>query len=242
LRTHDTASFITSLRRAELSRALAIIERSYRSKPWSRGMDSFEVLVGTVLSQNTNDRNTMLAFRRLKKKFKIRPEVLAKVKERDIAACIRPAGLYNVKAPRIKSIARQLLEKHNGKLDDILGMPEDEARKKLLELPGVGFKTADVLLAFVAGRGVLPVDTHIARIAKRIGVVGGKANYEEIRKTLENLVSSEKRGRTHLSLIKFGRAVCRARKPLCPRCPILRFCAYPAKTVKIEGLQSPSQE
>ena len=230
-RIGETTSLVPSLRRAELSRALAIIERSYRSKPWSRGMDSFEVLVGTVLSQNTNDRNSMLAFRRLKKRFKIQPEVLANAKERDIAACIRPAGLYNMKAPRIKSIARELLEKHNGKLDNILQMPEAEARTKLLELPGVGFKTADVLLAFVAGREVLPVDTHIARIAKRIGVVRGKANYEEIRNALESLISSEKRGRAHLALIKFGRTICRARKPLCPRCPILRFCAYPAKTV-----------
>jgi len=233
-RNHNTASPVPPLRRAQLSRALATIERSYRSKPWSRGMDSFEVLVGTVLSQNTNDRNSMLAFRRLKKRFKIRPQVLAKAKERDIAACIRPAGLYNMKAPRIKSIAQELLEKYNGKLDDILKMPEAEARTKLLELPGVGFKTADVLLAFVAGREVLPVDTHIARIAKRIGVVGNKAGYEEVRTALESLVSSEKRGRTHLALIKFGRTICRARKPLCPSCPILRFCAYPAKTVNID--------
>jgi len=234
-RTHDTQSLIPSQRRVELSRALAIIDRLYRSKPWSRGMDSFEVLVGTILSQNTNDRNSILAFRTLKKRFRIRPEVLAKAKERDIVECIRPAGLYNMKAPRIKSIAQELLEKYDGKLDDILRMPEAEARTKLLELPGVGFKTADVLLAFVAGREVLPVDTHIARIAKRIGVVGGKANYEEIRNALESLVSSEKRGRTHLALIKFGRTICRARKPLCPRCPILRFCAYPAKTVNIDG-------
>jgi len=233
-RTRDTASPVPSPRRAELSRALAIIERSYRSRPWSRGMDSFEVLVGTVLSQNTNDRNSMLAFRRLQRRFKIRPEVLAKAKERDIAACIRPAGLYNMKAPRIKRIAQELLEKYNGKLDDILRMPRVEARTKLLELPGVGFKTADVLLSFVAGREVLPVDTHIARIAKRIGVVGNKAEYEEIRIALESLVSSEKRGRTHLALIKFGRTICRARKPLCPRCPILRLCAYPAKTVNID--------
>jgi len=200
-------------------------------------MDSFEVLVGTVLSQNTNDRNTTLAFSRLKKRFKIRPEVLAKAKERDIVECIRPAGLYNMKAPRIKSIAQELLKKYDGKLDDILRMPEAEARTKLLELPGVGFKTADVLLAFVAGREVLPVDTHIARIANRIGIVGGKANYEEIRNALESLVSSEKRGRTHLALIKFGRTICRARKPLCQRCPILRFCAYPAK-IYIQSRQS----
>jgi len=233
-RKRDTASPLNSLRRAELSRALAIIERSYRTKPWSRGMDSFEVLVGTVLSQNTNDRNSMLAFRRLKKKFKIRPEVLAKAKERDIAECIRPAGLYNLKAPRIKRIARELLEKYNGKLDDILKMPEAEARMKLLELPGVGFKTADVLLSFVAGREVLPIDTHIARIAKRIGVVGEKAEYEETRNALEGLVSFEKRGMTHLALIKFGRTICVARKPLCPICPILKLCAYPAKTVSID--------
>lgn len=231
-RTSGAPSLIPAKRRVELSRALAIIEKLYRGKPWSRGMDSFEVLVGTVLSQNTNDRNSMLAFRTLKKRFKIRPEILAKAKERDIVDCIRPAGLYNVKAPRIKSIARMLLAKHDGKLDDILSLPEAEARKKLLELPGVGFKTADVLLAFVAGREVLPVDTHIARIAKRIGVVRGKAEYEEIRNALESLVSSDKRGTTHLALIKFGRTICIARKPLCPRCPILRLCAYPAKTVK----------
>jgi len=237
-RTCDKASPIPSTRRVELSRTLAIIERSYRSKPWSRGMHSFEVLVGTVLSQNTNDRNSMLAFSRLKKRFRIRPEVLAKAKERDIVACIRPAGLYNMKAPRIKSIAQELLKKYDGKLDNILRMSKAEARTKLLELPGVGFKTADVLLAFVADRQVLPIDTHIARVAKRIGFVDDRAEYEEIRNALESVVSPEKRGRTHLALIKFGRAICNARKPLCPRCPIIRFCAYPAKTVNIDGPQS----
>ena len=235
-RTHAASSLIPAARRAELSRALAVIERLYRIEPWSRGMDSFEILVGTVLSQNTNDRNSMLAFRRLKKRFKIRPEVLANAKERDIVECIRPAGLHNMKAPRIKSIAQELLEKYDGKLDDILRLPEAEARTKLLGLPGVGFKTADVLLAFVAGRNVLPVDTHIARIAKRIGIVDAKAEYEETRSALESLVSSEKRGRTHLALIKIGRTICKARKPLCPKCPILRFCAYPAKTANIDGL------
>jgi len=238
-RTYAAPSPIQSKRRFELSRALAIIERLYRSKPWSRGMDSFEVLVGTVLSQNTNDRNSMLAFRRLRKRFKIRPEVLAKAKERDIVECIRPAGLYNMKAPRIKSIARELLKKYDGKLDNILKLPQAEARMKLLELPGIGFKTADVLLAFVADREVLPVDTHIARIAKRIGFVNEKAEYEEIRSALESLVNSEKRGRTHLALIRFGRTICRARKPLCPICPVLKFCAYPAKTIKIEGFEAP---
>jgi len=233
-RTSDAPSLIPAKRRAELSRALAIIEKLYRGKPWSRGMDSFEVLVGTVLSQNTNDRNSILAFRRLKERFKIRANHLAKAKERDIVECIRPAGLYNVKAPRIKSIARMLLAKYDGKLDDILRLPEAEARTKLLELPGVGFKTADVLLAFVAGREVLPVDTHIARIAKRICVVRGKAEYEEIRNALESLIDFEKRGTTHLALIKFGRTICIARKPLCPRCPILRLCAYPAKTAEID--------
>jgi len=212
---------------------MAIIDRLYRNKPWSRGMNSFEVLVGTVLSQNTNDRNSILAFKRLKKKFKVRPEILAKAKKRDIVDCIRPAGLYNMKAPRIRSIAQILLKKYDGKLDDILRLPEAEARKNLLGLPGVGFKTADVLLAFVAGREVLPVDTHIARIAKRIGVAEEKAEYEEIRSALESFVSPTKRVRTHLALIKFGRRICRARKPLCPRCPILKFCVYPAKTVDI---------
>ena len=232
--TPAATSPIPAKRRSELSKALAIVEKLYRIKPWSRGMDSFEVLVGTVLSQNTNDRNSMLAFKRLKKRFKIQPEILAKAKERDIAECIRPAGLYNMKAPRIKKIARILLEKCGGKLDDVLKLSEAEARMKLLELPGVGFKTADVLLAFVAGREVLPIDTHIARIAKRIGVVDEKAEYEEIRKALESLVGSEKRGTTHLALIKFGRTICTARKPLCPICPIVKFCTYPAKTVSTD--------
>ena len=203
-----------------------MLERDFKSKSWAERLDPFEALISTILSQATNDRNRDLALKNLKRKLKLTPQIISKTDAKDIADSIHPAGLENMKAPRIKEAARIILEEYSGDLRKVLRLPQAEAREKLMDLPGVGFKTADVMLAFVARRNVMPVDTHISRIAKRLGVVNEKAEYEEIRKTLEELIPAEKRLNIHLSMIAFGRKICKAPKPLCYRCRITRYCKW----------------
>ncbi|MFQ6136931.1 MAG: endonuclease III domain-containing protein [Candidatus Hydrothermarchaeales archaeon] len=204
---------------------MKILEERYPVRIWTEDMTPFEVLVSVVLSQATERRNNRAAFENLRKRFKIVPEVLAKAEEEDIIHCITPAGLQNVKGPRIKAISEILVEHYNGDLGNILKLPADRARVELMSLPGVGEKTADVILSLVAHRGTFPVDTHIKRIARRLGLVD-TPDYGKIKERFEGIIPEDKRGKAHLALIKFGRNICRARNPSCDICPIEEFCEY----------------
>lgn len=214
---------------ASKKRMLQRILHRFPARNWTGSATSFETLVGTILSQNTNDLNRDKAMSMLRTKFQIAPDVLSRAPIEDLIECIKPAGLYRVKAPRIKEVSRIVVEKFGGDLDSILKRPLSEARSVLMEFPGVGYKTADILLAFVAGHAIVPVDTHVMRVAKRLGTVQKRAGYEQTRLTLETLVSEKRRVRMHLSLIRFGREICKAPRPLCPTCPVNRTC--PSSTV-----------
>lgn len=193
-------------------------------KLWRRYTDDpFLLLVGTVLSQNTNWRNTRVAYDRLTTKFKT-PKHLAGADAREIQRLIKPAGLHQMKARRLKQLARIIRERHGGDLGSVLRMPLEEARQELLSLPGVGHKTADVVLVFAAGRDVLPVDTHIFRISRRLGIAPPEAGYEEVRLRLEELTPSGRREEAHMLLIQHGRRYCRAHNPLCGQCPVSDLC------------------
>ena len=207
---------------------VATIAKRFPVKPWKPG-SAFETLVGTILSQNTNDRNSHAAMRRLRKRYKITPRVLSKARVRDLIPTIRSAGLYTTKAPRIKEVSRIIQEQYRGRLTPILSLPYAQAKEKLMEMPGVGPKTADILLAFVAKNPVIPVDTHIARITKRLGIARPKAGYEEIRTSLEAVIPPKDRVRVHLSIIAFGREICKAPRPRCAICQVNDSC--PSSTV-----------
>lgn len=184
----------------------------------------FKALITTILSQATNWRNVELAAGRLEERVGISPGKLLKASLVEIKRAIAPAGLHNVKSKKIKALVKVLYEKYGGDLGRILSLPGGEAREKLMELPGVGRKTADVVLAFVKREPTLPVDTHVSRIAKRLKVVGEKAGYEEIKAALESFIPPEKRLTMHLAMIRFGRAVCKAVNPRCGACPIANHC------------------
>lgn len=199
---------------------------------WRRYTDDpFLLLVGTVLSQNTNWRNTRAAYNRLIAKFRT-PEQLARAEVREIQKLIKPAGLYRMKSRHLNELARIVLEQYHGDLSTLLRKPPEEARRELLSLPGIGYKTADVLLVFGAGRDVLPIDTHIFRISKRLGFAPHKANYEEVKSDLEELTPSGRRGEAHVLLIQHGRHYCLARNPLCSKCPINDLCPIGIRRAK----------
>jgi len=208
------------------AKAIIIISDSFEPYFWSKKLTPFEVLVSTILSQKTERRGTKKAFDELKEKVGLTPEKIAGASLSDITDAIKTAGLYRSKAPKIKEVARIVLEKYDGDLSIILDMPTLEARKELIGLPGIGPKTADILLSFVGNRPVFPVDVHIERIGKRLGLIRQEAKYEEMRAAYEGVIPPEERMRAHMALIEFGREICTARNPKHGICPVSEYCDY----------------
>ncbi len=187
--------------------------------------------MGTILSQNTNGRNRSTAHNRLEEMIGITPENLANASLETIAEAIRPAGMYNQRSRVLKRVSEEILERFDGTLDDVVKKPFPEAREDLMSLPGVGPKTADVVLMFVAGSRIVPVDRHIFRISERLGIVPEKASYDDVRGALEEVSPPDRREDVHVFLIRFGRETCKAQRPQCHDCFIEDLCPYPVKTM-----------
>mgnify|MGYP000583687489 CR=1 FL=1 len=188
-----------------------------------RFKDPFIVLIATIISQNTNEKNTFKAFESLRRKIgELKPERLADMSLDEIVDAIRVSGMYRVKSRAIKEVSKLILKEFKGNTEALRNLSIDEAYSILLQVPGVGKKTVDVMLAYM-GKPVLPVDTHIRRIAKRLGVTTSN-NYEDIKESLENIFRPELRLKAHLYLIKLGRSICKASKPLCLKCPLNDIC------------------
>lgn len=189
-----------------------------------RWHSAFENLIFTILSQNTSDRNSLRALESLRTRIGLVPSALAAASVDRIRSCIRSAGLYNRKAPRIKKIARLVLDRYPTGLEAIFSKSEDEIRDELMKIEGVGPKTVDILLAFSASRDVFPVDTHVNRIAIRLGIAKANTPYSEVREALEQLTLPGTRVNSHLALIWHGRNICTARKPRCGICAASALC------------------
>ena len=213
------------------TKILNLLQNNFSIPEWARSQTTpFQVLIRTVLSQATASRNTARAFENLSRKFSITPQALVEADVKEIEKAIRVAGLYRKKSKVIKNISRAILEQFKGSLDFIYTSPLEEARKKLLTIPGVGPKTADVTLLFCAKKPTIPIDTHVNRVSKRLGLAPPKGDYEETRKSLQLLYQPEDYLAVHLLLIALGRRYCRARKPLCKLCPVNELC--PSKHIE----------
>lgn len=196
----------------------------------------FELVIGVVLSQNTSDKNSLRAFNRLKEAFgALDPEKIAKSERGFIEELIKPAGLFRNRARVIIELAelfsREGFEEKLVKA--IEELPADQARRLLMELPGVGEKTADVILLMYFNKPVFPVDTHIKRITRRLGVVSSSSYSAISRYWMEN-TSPRNYLSLHLLLIAHGRRTCKARNPRCGACPISAYCNY-AKVSRVIG-------
>ncbi len=212
--------------RVAFTRSLRILERRHPFRDWSAGMTPFEILVSTVLSQSTTVANERRGLAGLREAFgTITPDALAAATEREIARAIWQAGLARQKAPRIRALSREILERWDGNLSTVLRQPTNKARDQLMSLPGVGPKTADVVLAMAADHPTFPVDTHIARIARRWNLAR-REDYESARAALETWTPPRKRKAWHLALIAHGRELCRSRNPRCDACPIRPDCDW----------------
>jgi endonuclease III len=197
----------------------------YGDRPWHPS-DPVASLVNTILSQNTNDVNRDRAFERLRERFPTWEKVRDSPEEELIEA-IRPAGLGPTKAPRIQQALRHITEERGEIELDFLGEVElEEAREWLLDLPGVGPKTAAIVLLFALGKPAFPVDTHVHRVTRRLGLIPEKTSREKAHELLEEIVPEEIYYAFHLNLIAHGRAVCHARNPEHERCILRDDCAY----------------
>lgn len=204
---------------------LTVLKRTYQMPRWTKSAaDPFRTLILTIISQNTNDRNTQKAFERLSNDFRINAETLANAQAKQIEACLKVAGLYRNKAKVIKQVSKAVLEKYSGDLKPVLSKPLEEARTELMQLHGVGPKTADVVLLFAANKATVPVDTHVNRVSKRLSLASANADYEAVRQTLQSSYSRQNYLAVHVLLILHGRKYCKARFPLCDSCPLNKLC------------------
>lgn len=182
-------------------------------------------LTFTILSQHTSDRNSERAFHTLMDRFGTLESVAAADVD-DIEDAISGGGLAKIKAPRIKTVLNQILELNDGSLDltFLAEMPMDEARAWLRQLPGIGPKSAGIILSFSLGMPAMAVDTHIFRVSQRLGFIGPKVNADKAHEILEAAMPPEDVYPFHAALITHGRKVCKAQRPLCGACVVNYGC------------------
>ena len=203
---------------------MSLLGDEYGPMEWQPRYDPASELVYTILSQHTSDINSERAFRALMATFGSL-EAIAAADVADIEDAIRSGGLAKTKAPRIKAILNEVKRKVGSyDLSFLAEMPLEDAKAWLKELDGVGPKTAAIILCFSLGLPAMPVDTHIYRVAKRLGFFGPKVSAEQAHDILEPMVDSEDVFAFHLYLINHGRQVCKARRPRCGDCVLAWGC------------------
>jgi endonuclease III len=212
--------------KGKVKKVLRLLERTYGIPSDRRMADPLDILIETILSQNTNDQNRDRAFHRLKTRFPYWKDVL-NAKTTALIQAIRPAGLANQKARRIREILRWI-QKHHGKLSlsFLQKMDSEEIKKTIGDLKGIGPKTTHCLLLFGMGREAFPVDTHILRAGKRLGFIPERMDAEKAHQWVAPLVPKGKSLSLHLNLIRFGRSVCKARSPHCNICFLAKECLH----------------
>jgi len=203
---------------------LHLLEQEYGPCRWRSNRDPIDVLIGTILSQNTSDANSKRAFASLKASFDSW-EAVASAPVEHIAAVIKSGGLSQIKAARIKQVLQQIArEQGRISLDFLKSKSIAEAADYLVHLPGVGHKTASCVLLFSLGKPSLPVDTHIFRVAKRLGLVDSNTSIGKAHTLLQKQIPPAKVYQFHVHMIEHGRRICRARQPRCDKCMLTGIC------------------
>ena len=207
-----------------IEKVTELLEGEYGHQEWQPSGEPVGVLIGTVLSQNTSDINSKRALDSLLATFGSW-EVVARVPVEHIAQAIKSGGLYRIKAVRINQILNEIEEEQGCiSLDSLKAMSMSEAKEYLLHFPGVGQKTASCVLLFALGRPCLPVDTHVFRVAKRLGLIDSRVSVEKAHGILQVQVPPSKVYQFHLHMIEHGRRVCRGRQPRCGDCVLKERC------------------
>ncbi|MGZ4849021.1 MAG: endonuclease III domain-containing protein [Halobacteriota archaeon] len=219
---------MTSTRRGEL-----VVQRleslfgniNFDDDYWREQNEPFWLIAETILSQNTSSANSRAAFRSLFSKYQtVEAVLLADV--HDIERAIKQAGLYETKTRSISAVAREILENYEGDTWSFIGGSYQSARERLQKVLGIGPKTADVVLLFARDFEIIPVDTHVFRVSRRIGLAPQKGGYDAVKMALEDEIPPGKRKFAHLALIRLGREICVARGPQHWKCPLTDVCDY----------------
>ena len=212
--------------RARAQKIFRKLEEVYGIPAWDDKKPPVDELISTILSQNTNDANRDKAFTALRTRYPGWEAALA-APVAELVAAIRPAGLGPQKGPRILSVLHTIKEARGRiELDFLRAYPPDAARAWLKNLPGVGPKTAAIVMLFALGLPAFPVDTHVHRVTGRLGLRPERMTADAAHGHLASLFYADQYASAHLNLIRLGREVCHARKPDCPHCPLRRMCPY----------------
>jgi endonuclease-3 len=213
-----------NLLKKKIKRILHFLEKEYGIPRHKKKGDPLDLLIQTILSQNTNDRNRDRAYQTLKTRFP-KWEDLLKARTGALMQAIRTGGLAGQKARRIRQIL-QWIKDREGKLSLLFlkKMSSEEIKNTLERLKGIGPKTVHCLLLFGMGRDVFPVDTHVLRLGKRMGFIPGRMNAEKAHTWMVPLIPKGKSLSLHLNLIRFGREICRAKNPKCEICFLIGEC------------------
>jgi endonuclease-3 len=205
---------------------LGRLEAQYEEPPAMPRFAPMDELVSCILSQHTSDANSFPAFARLKEAFPSWEDLVAAGPER-LAPVIWNAGLANQKSKTILAALNRIQELNGDySLDNLRGMAPEDASRWLQQLPGIGPKTAAIVLCFSFGMDVLPVDTHVFRVAWRLGLVSRKIGEAKAHAALQAQTPPGLSYRVHMAFIAHGRAVCRAPLPMCSDCSLQDICAY----------------
>lgn len=202
------------------------LENTFGEPKLGAKSDALTMLVKIVLSQATSDTNSIRTFQNLKKRFGNWQKVL-EANEFEIAEAIRLGGLANQKAKVIKGLLTEIKARHETlSLKFLDSMTDENARDYLSNFQGVGPKTVACTLLFALHKEVFPLDTHIFRILKRMGILPERISDAKAHRFLDKLVPKGKFYSLHVNLIRLGRKICRPGEPLCEQCPLIEYCDY----------------
>lgn len=208
------------MKKATLNKIINILNKLYHIEV--RKGKPFEVLIHGILSHRTKDETTFPAQERLLK-IANAPQKMLKLSKKEIQKLIYPVGFYRQKSKNILKTCKILVEKYNGRVP--------KTKEELMELPGVGEKTSDIILLFAYGNDVIPVDTHVALISKRWHIANKNDKPEVIREKLHKLIPKN-RAIINQLLVQFGKDICKAPIPKCYLCPVEKLCPYANKNLK----------
>lgn len=212
------------IKTANIAEVISLLEKEYGKVKWKPRLEPLDELIYTVLSQNTSDINSERAFKRLNDTFKTWDE-LAEADESKIEKAIRGGGLFRIKSIRLKDILQGIKKDRDSlSLDFLKDMDMEEARAWLRKFPGVGPKTAACVLVFALGRPAFPVDTHVHRVTRRLGLAPFKSTPEQTASTLEKITPQKYIYQLHVHMVWHGRRVCRARRPEFGNCILEQIC------------------
>ena len=202
------------------------LRQQYGEKPWSQQRSPVAELVLTILSQNTSDTNRDVAYTALRERYE-RWDDVAGAPLDELQEVIRPAGLATQKSGSIKR-ALETIKREEGDYDlsFLADMPTDEALDWLIDIKGVGPKTASIVLLFCFNKPLFPVDTHVHRVSRRLGLIDEGVNREKAHDELAEIAPEGSYFEFHINLIEHGRAICKSRRPRCEECFLTDVCAY----------------